>query len=134
VIRKIAFTPKDLDIDGALRETMTTPELLDFIKQERQRGRESVNIFLIERYKRTAQPVAGIILTIIGACIASRKIRGGSGLHLAIGILGCAIYMLLLQFTQTFSVNAGLSPFIAVWIPNVLYGVLAFYFFGKQIK
>ena len=134
VIRKIAFTPKDLDIDGALRETMTTPELLDFIKQERQRGRESVNIFLIERYKRTAQPVAGIILTIIGACIASRKIRGGSGLHLAIGILGCAIYMLLLQFTQTFSVNAGLSPFIAVWIPNVLYGVLAFYFFRKQIK
>ena len=134
LIRKIAFTPKDLSIDGALRETMTTPELISFIKQERLRGRESVNIFLIERYKRTAQPVAGIILTIIGACIASRKVRGGSGLHLAIGILGCAIYMLLLQLTQTFSLNAGLNPAVAVWIPNFIFGVFALYLFNRQIK
>ncbi len=133
-VRKIAFTPKDLDVDGTLRETMTTPELITFIEQEKLRGRESVNIFLIERYKRTAQPVAGIILTLIGACIASRKVRGGSGLHLAIGILGCAIYMLLLQFTQTFSLNAGLNPFIAVWIPNAIFAFVAVYFLRKQIK
>lgn len=134
LIRKIAFTPKDLSIDGALRETMTTPELIDFIRQERLRGRESVNIFLIERYKRSAQPVAGVILTIIGVCIASRKVRGGGGLHLAIGILGCAIYMLLLQLTQTFSLNAGLNPAIAVWIPNFIFGIIALYFFNRQIK
>jgi lipopolysaccharide export system permease protein len=134
VIRKLPFTAHDLDIDDRVKETMTSPELKRFTERERQRGRESVNFFLIELYKRTAQPFAGFILTIIGACIASRKVRGGSGLHLAIGIMVSAVYMLLFQFAQTFSTNAGLSPLVAVWIPNFIFGIIAIYLFRKQIK
>ncbi len=132
--KKIPFTPADLDLDGNLRETMTTPELIRFIEREKQRGRESVNVFLIERYKRSAQPFAGFILTLIGVCIASRKVRGGSGLHLAIGIVGSALYMLLFQFVQTFSTNAGLNPLFAVWIPNIIFGILAIYLLLKQLR
>ncbi len=132
--RKFAFAPSDLDDDNRVKETMTTPELIRYTEREKLRGRENINFYLIELHKRTAQPFAGFILTIIGACIASRKVRGGSGLHLAVGIIISALYMLFLQFSQTFSTNAGLSPLIAVWIPNLLFSVLAIRLFFKQIK
>lgn len=128
------FTPADLDDDNRVKETMTTPELIRYTEREKQRGRESVNYFLIELHRRSAQPFAGFILTIIGACIASRKVRGGSGLHLALGIILSALYMLLLQFSQTFSTNAGLSPLIAAWIPNALFSVVAILLFRRQIR
>jgi lipopolysaccharide export system permease protein len=132
--RKFPFTPADLDDDDRKKESMTTPELIKYTERERQRGRESVNYYLIELHKRTAQPFAGFILTIIGACISSRKVRGGSGFHLAMGIVMSALYMMFLQFSQTFSTNAGLNPLIAVWIPNIIFGILAIYLFRKQIK
>lgn len=134
LIRKFPFTPEDLDEDEDIRETMTTPELIRYTQREKSRGRENVNFYLIERFKRTAQPFAGFILTIIGACIAARKIRGGSGFHLALGIVISSLYMLFLQFTQTFSTNAGLSPFLAVWLPNLLFGVVALWLYRKQVK
>lgn len=132
--KKYNFTPKDLDIDEDIKETMTTPKLIRYTNKQIERGKEDVNFFLLERYKRTAQPVAGFILCIIGACIASRKIRGGSGLHLALGIVISALYMLLLQFANTFSTNAGLNPFIAVWLPNLLFGAIALYLYKKQLR
>ncbi|WP_157976988.1 LptF/LptG family permease [Taibaiella helva] len=132
--RKFPFSPQDLDDDDRNKEALTTPELIRYIERERQRGRESVNFYLIELHKRTAQPFAGFILTIIGACIASRKVRGGSGFHLAMGIVMSALYMLFMQFSQTFSTNAGLNPLIAMWIPNVIFGIVAIYLFSRQIK
>jgi len=131
---KYPFTPKDLVEDENVKESLTTPELNRYIIQERIRGRESLNFFLVERDRRTAQPFAGFILTIIGACIASRKVRGGSGLHLALGIALSAMYVLMLQFTTTFSTKAGLNSIIAVWIPNIVFGVYAWYLYRKQIK
>jgi lipopolysaccharide export system permease protein len=128
-----AFVPKDLYEDEDVKETLTTPELNAFIAQEELRGRESLNMYYIEKYRRTAQPVAGFILCIIGVCIASKKVRGGSGLHLAIGILVSAIYMLMLQFSNTFSMKADLNPFIAVWIPNVIFSIVALVMYKKQV-
>lgn len=132
--QKYAFTPTDLNDDNRNKEAMTTPELIKYTIQEKQRGKENVNYYLIELHKRTAQPFAGFILTIIGACIASRKVRGGGGLHLAVGIVMSALYMMFLQFSQTFSTNAGLDPLIAVWIPNFIFGAVAVYLYRKQIK
>lgn len=132
--QKYAFTPKDLDVDADIKETMTTPQLIRYTNLQIARGKEDVNYFLLERYKRSAQPVSGFILTIIGVCIAARKVRGGSGLHLAIGIVISAVYMLLLQFANTFSTNAGLSPILAVWLPNFIFGGIAVYLYRKQLK
>jgi len=128
------FTPADLRNDEDIKEALTTPQLNRFIAREKLRGRESLNFYYVEKYRRTAQPVAGIILTIIGVCIASRKIRGGSGLHLALGILISAVYMLFLQFSTTFSTKAGLNPFIAVWIPNLIFSIVAFILYRRQSR
>lgn len=131
---KYNFTPKDLLEDEDVKESLTTPELNRYIVQEQIRGRETLNFFFVERDRRTAQPFAGFILTIIGACIASRKVRGGSGFHLAVGIAISAVYILMLQFATTFSTKAGLNSIIAVWIPNVVFAAVAYYLYRRQIK
>ncbi|NDC42278.1 MAG: YjgP/YjgQ family permease [Chitinophagia bacterium] len=128
------FGPADLMRNEALKEALTTPQLEKFIATEKLRGREDLNTFIVEKERRTAQPFAGLILTIIGACIASRKIRGGSGFHLALGIAISAVYILFLQLSTTFSIKAGLNPVVAVWIPNIIFGLVAYYLYRRQIK
>lgn len=129
-----SFTPKDLVIDNQVMTAMTTPVLNKVIAREKLRGRENLNEYYVEKYMRSAQPFAALILTLIGVCISSRKIRGGSGIHLAFGVVLSAIYMMALQFTKTFSTKAGLNPFVAVWIPNIIFSFIALYFYRKQIR
>lgn len=132
--QKYPFTPKDLDEDEGVKEALTSPQLTKYIAREKLRGRETLNFFYIEKYRRTAQPVAGMIMVVMGACIASRKIRGGSGLHLALGIVLSAIYIMIMQFATTFSTNAGISPLLAVWIPNIVFAIVAFFLLRRQIR
>lgn len=132
--KKFPFTPHDLDEDEAIKDALTTPELNKYIAREKLRGRETLSFFYVEKYRRTAQPFAGLILTIIGACIASRRVRGGSGLHLAFGIVISATYIMAMQLTNTFATKSGLDPLLAVWIPNMIFGAIAVYQFIKQIR
>jgi len=129
-----AFTPKDLNTDNDIMTSMTTPQLINKIAVMKLRGAETLNLYYVELHRRTSQPFAGFVLTIIGACISSRRIRGGSGFHLALGIAMSAIFMMLMQFSTTFSTKAGLNPLLAVWIPNFLFGFIAIYLYRRQIK
>jgi len=132
--RKYGFTPKDLTNDNDVMTAMTTPYLNKVIAREKLRGRENLNQYYVEKHRRTAQPFAGIILTIIGATIASKKVRGGSGLHLALGIMISATYIMAIQFTSTFSTKAGMNPLLAVWIPNIIFGTVALLLYRRQTK
>ena len=76
-------------------------------------------------HRRTAEPITIIILTIIGLAIAARKVRGGMGLHLAIGVGIGAIYIFLSKFSITFAANESLPAIIGVWIPNIFFGIVA---------
>lgn len=134
LIQQYPFTPADLHEDKDIMMAMTTTQLNRAIDRERLRGRENMNPYYIEKYRRTAQPFAGLILTIIGVCISSRKVRGGSGLHLALGIGISAIYIMALQFSTTMSVKAGINPLLAAWIPNIIFGLLALYYYRKQTR
>ena len=84
-----------------------------------------INFYKIELQRRTAVPCATFILTLIGFSLASRKTRGGMGLHLLVGIVLSSMYVLLMQFSTTLSTNAGFSPVLAVWFPNIIFGCLA---------
>jgi Predicted permeases len=132
--RTYPFKPADLEEEDDIKEALTTPQLDKYIAREKLRGRETLASYYVEKHRRTAQPFAGLILTIIGACIASRKIRGGSGLHLAIGIALSAVYIMAMQMSTVFATKAGLNPLIAVWIPNFIFGSYAIYLFQRQIK
>ena len=128
------FKPLDLRRDEYLKDQMPTPVLNQYIKQERIRGSEGLNTLLVERYNRDAIPVSVLILTIIGAVLASRKVRGGSGLHLALGVVISVLYILFSRFTIVFATKGNFTPFLAAWTPNLVFGLLAFYLYKKAPK
>ncbi len=129
--RKFKFEPSDLIEKREAKQMMTTPQLNAYIKKETEKGSESLNEYYIEKYRRTAAPFSAFILSIIGACIASRKVRGGSGIHLAIGLMISAAYIFMMQFSTTFSIKGNLPPLIAVWIPNIFFSFVAFGIYKK---
>lgn len=128
------FKPRDLRKDEFLKDQLPTPELNEFIKLERLRGSEMLNMLLVERYNRDAIPVSVLILTIIGAVLASRKVRGGSGLHLAIGVVISVLYILFSRFSLVFATKGSFTPFLAAWTPNIIFGLLAFYLYKRSPK
>lgn len=133
-ILDLNITPKDLQSNADLIQAMTTKELNEYIRHQKLRSTGALNYLYVEKYRRTASAFSVIILTLIGVVIASRKVRGGSGLHLAIGIVISAAYIIFMQFSTTFSIKGTLNPFIAVWIPNILFGLLAFILYRRAPK
>ena len=106
-------------------EEMNFFELRDHIRTMRQRGTEGIRHYEVEMHQRMAQPAAILILTLIGAALSSRKIKGGMGMHLGFGIAIAFLYVLLGQIGKAFGVNGVMSPALAAWIPNAIYAVLA---------
>jgi lipopolysaccharide export system permease protein len=112
-------------------DEMTTPELDEHIANMKATGTSGAVMYEIEKQRRTASAFSIFIFTIIGVSIASRKIRGGLGFHLIMGIAMCALYEVFMKTTTTFSTNANLPAIIGVWIPNVVYMIVAIYFYKK---
>lgn len=115
-------------------QMMATPELIDYIDEEKMKGSELISLYEVEKHQRTSFPFATYILTLIGVSFASRKVRGGIGLHIAISIGICFSYILTMQVSTVYAVNAGLTPILAVWMPNILFGILAIYFYVRAPK
>lgn len=128
------FKPEDVNPRLSVKEEMNTPVLRQHIAMLKLFGVEKIEYYLIELYRRTADAFTVFILMLIGVSVASRKVRGGSGLHLAIGVALSASFIIFTRFTTTFSTNGNLSPFLSVWIPNVVYGVLAVWMLVKAPK
>lgn len=121
----MGFMPKDFDERAFLMGEMNTFELKENIEELKQKGAEGVEFFEIEFHRRTADAFTALILTLIGFALASRKMRGGLGLHIVLGFAISALYILFSRFSTTFSTNGDLDPFLGVWIPNIIFGILA---------
>ena len=119
------LTPQDFVRNTKLMENMTTSDLEDYIQRERDRGLGDAKAFLIEKHLRNSQPFTILILTIIGFAISSRKVRGGMGLHLAIGVILGACFVIVSKFAATFSNNLSLSPGLGAWLPNIIFSLFA---------
>lgn len=106
-------------------EMMTTPEIREFIAYERSKGLDAGRKMASEVHRRSADPYTIIVLTIIGAAVAARKVRGGVGVHLAAGISIGAAYILLSRFAITFATQLDINAGLAVWLPNIGFTVIA---------
>lgn len=126
--------PSDIRFDKYLKDKMTTPELDRYIAAEETRGSEGLNDFKVERFRRDATPVSVVILTFIGAVVASRKTRGGSGLHLAVGIITAALFVVMDKFSLTFSTKGSFPPILAAWTPNIIFAVVAIFLYRLAPK
>lgn len=126
--------PEDFRRRDNVVEAMDLIELNKFIKQQELQGAENIDTYRIEKYKRLAQPFSTYILTVIGLCVSSRKSRGGTGLHIGIGMGFCFSYIVFMQFTSQFAIGGTLNPIFAVWLPNIIYAIIAYYLFIKAPK
>ena len=120
-----SFHPAEFNRRIDYIETMDYSKLNAFIAQEQLRGSEEIVFYLIEKYKRTSYPFATFILTLIGVSLSSRKVRGGIGMQIGLGILLSFTYIMFMQISTTFATNGNTPALVAVWIPNIVYAVIA---------
>jgi len=130
----ISLKPEELRRDEYLKDRLSTPKLIAFIQREELRGTEGLNVLKVERYRRTATPFAVLLLTVIGVVIASRKTRGGSGMHLAIGIITAALFIVADRFSTVFATKSNFHPLLAAWLPNFAFSIVAFLMYRKTPK
>lgn len=127
----IMMEPADFFYVKNQQETMTLPQLDEFISKQRLRGAPNVSTFEVEYYKRFAMPFAAFILTVIGVSLSSQKRKGGMGISLGIGLALSFGYIMFQTVSATFSTNAGFPALIAVWIPNAVFAIIAFVLYKK---
>lgn len=127
----IVMEPKDFFYVRGQQETMTVPELKEFIGRQKLRGAAGVSTFEVEYYKRFATPFAAFILTLIGVSLSCEKRKGGMGISLGVGLALSFAYILFQTVSATFATNAGLAAVIAVWIPNAVFALIALYLYFR---
>ncbi len=127
----IPIEPKDFLISANDQETLTTPQLNEYIKKQRMRGVANIKAFEIERERRYAATAAAFILTLIGMSLSSKKVKGGMGLNIGIGLALSFSYILFSTVTSSLAINGLTTPFIAMEIPNVVYLLIGIWLFRR---
>ena len=130
----IKMQPQDFLIMKGQQQTMTSPELKEYIANQKRRGFANIKEFEIEYHQRIAMSFAAFILTAIGLSLSSKKVKGGMGMNLGIGLALSFSYILFQTVSATFTVNGNTPPIVSVWIPNILYTIIAVYLYRKAPK
>ncbi len=128
------MVPSDFIRHSRQMEIMTTPDLREHVRYEQAKGLDNTKKYIIEAYKRTAAPFTILILTLIGASIGTKKVRGGLGMHLAIGVAIGAGYVVISKFGETFASNLNVPALLGVWLPNILFILITAYLLRNAQK
>ena len=126
--------PSDFARRNNAVEAMNYRELNEFIEQETLKGSENVVLWKIEKHKRFAYSFSTFILTLIGVTLSSRKKRGGIGINIGLGILLAFTYIMFMEVSNVLATNAHVPPVIAVWIPNVIFGLIGIILYNQAKK
>lgn len=130
----INLSPSDMFIKKEVFEEMNYFEIRDFIAEQKMKGNPNIKDFEVEKNKRIAFPFATIIMTLIGVSLSSKKVRGGIGLHLGLGIGLAFLFILIMQVSTVFAVSGNLSPELAAWLPNIIFGIIAMYLYLLRLR
>lgn len=130
----ITLEPRELFITAEQAQQMTNPELREYINKQKARGAGNTEAFETEMHKRWASPLAAFIMTLLAVTMSSRKVRGGMGKNLGIGLTLSALYILFSTVSTTFSTRGVMTPFMAVWLPNFLFLAIGIFLYRKTPK
>jgi lipopolysaccharide export system permease protein len=126
--------PSEFFITGTLAPQMTNTELSNHIQRQEARGMGNTQMFKDEYYKRFANPFAALILMIIGVSLSSKKIRGGMGLQIGVGIALSALYILFTTISSMFAIKGHMPVLLSVWLPNIIFFVIGIGLYFKAPK
>lgn len=121
------FDLDDLTPVVYIAETLPVHKLIQFINKEKARGNANINVYLVVLYKKFSIPISAFILTVIAVAVSSMKRRGGMGINLTIGILLAFGFVFFDKVFGVLAEKSSIPAIIAVWIPNFVFGILAFY-------
>jgi lipopolysaccharide export system permease protein len=121
----LRMLPADFGQQNSKEETMDYWQINSYIKDLKLRGVDNVARYEQEKYRRTAGPISTFILSVIGVSLASRRMRGGMGLHLGLGLLLSFSYIMFMQVSTIFAFKVGFNTLLAVWLPNLIYSMIA---------
>lgn len=127
------FNSKELGVQNNIMVAMTTPELMVYLEKQRNKGANNVVNIELAIHERTAYPFAAYVLTLLGLSVASRKSREGVGKSMFFGLLVSFSYVFFMKMTTVAATNVGLSPAIAVWVPNIIFSVVAFFMYYNRM-
>lgn len=130
----IPMQPQELFITAEQAQQMTNPELKAYMERQRQRGAGNIQAFENEWHKRFASPIGAFIMTLLGFTMSCKKVRGGMGKNLGIGIGLTAGYILFSTISASFAVSGTMSPFMAAWIPNFVFLAIGCYLYFQVKK
>jgi lipopolysaccharide export system permease protein len=130
----LRMLPAEFGQQTSKEETMDYWQLNKYIKDLKLRGVDNVSSYQKEKYQRTSGPISTFILTIIGVSLASRKTRGGIGIHLGLGLLLSFSYIMFMQVSTIFAFKAGFNVLLAVWLPNIIYAGIALVLYNRASK
>ena len=131
---KLPATPDEILPEEYVAETMNTFELNEFIQKQKAKGSANVNTYENELNARLSGPFSTIILTLLALSLSSKKRRGGIGINLAVGITLAFVYIFFSQITSTFSEKGFVSPLVAAWIPNIVFGLLTAFLYIRRAR
>ena len=127
----VPIEPRDFLIAQNDHEKMTTPDLYNYINRQKMRGVANIKGFEIELHRRFAMTAAAFIMTLIGMSLSSKKVKGGMGINIGIGLVLSFSYILFSTVTSTFAISGYTTPFIAMWIPNVVYLIIGIFLYRR---
>ncbi|MCH3923430.1 MAG: LptF/LptG family permease [Bacteroidales bacterium] len=126
--------PNDFNLNVINMDILNFNQLNQAIAREELKGTNMVSTLLVEKYQRLFNPLAYIVLTIIGLSLSCKKTRGGTGFNLAIGIGLAFSLILMMKVSQVFAINSNLAPCLAILIPIMLYALIAIYLLKRAPK
>lgn len=131
----INLTEQELGKVENLITTMKIGELNLFIEQQKQKGSDMIGIFEVERQKRFSYPLSVFILTVIGVSLSARKMRSGTGVNIGIGVILCFTYIMMGRvFEEIAKNNDGAMSILLVWLPNIIFALIAAFIYRKAPK
>jgi lipopolysaccharide export system permease protein len=125
----LRISPSDFSSDYLRYETLTTPELTDYLAEMQMRGADNTEPYQIEKYLRVTYPFAILILTVIGVILSARKSRGGVGFNIALGFLLAFVYIIFFIMSRSIAQAGFMNVLLACWLPNLVFtgvGVLLY--------
>lgn len=123
--------PNDFLVSIDDHQMLTSGQLRKYVKSQRERGLGNIQAFEIEYHSRYASVFSAFILTVIGAALSTRKVKGGMGLNIGIGLALSMAYILFMTISSSFAVKGNMSPMLAAWIPNLVFIGIAFFLYKK---
>lgn len=113
------------------QQQMTSTQLRRYVKSQKERGMGNIQPFQIEYHSRFASAMSAFILTLIGAALSARKVKGGMGVNIGIGLALSMAYILFMTVSSSFAVSGAVSPMVAAWIPNFIFALIAIFLYRK---